>query len=116
MKIPDTLGSLLLQSDNFPKNEVLAKSLFSFISLAFLAALGARQTKIALFKTVRDYLGFSIKNVSKPSKNTLLASFLTSEFPNLPFVCPSNCGLGCLQEIIIVNLSLTSSLVKGSSF
>ena len=34
--------------------------------------------------------GFSKRNLSKPCENILSASFLTSELPSLPLVCPSN--------------------------
>ena len=86
INISDTLGSLLLQSDNLPKKLDVPKSLFLVISLAFLAAFLALFASSALFIIILASSGFSIKNLSKPLENTLSASFLTSLFPKRPLV------------------------------
>ena len=86
INISDTLGSLLLQSDNLPKKLVVDKSVFLVISLAFLAAFLALQASKALFTIIFASSGCSNKNLSNPCEKTLSASFLTSELPSLPFV------------------------------
>ena len=58
----------------------------SVIILAFLAAFLALLASSALFIIILAPSGFSIKNLSNPSENTLSANFLTSELPSLPFV------------------------------
>ena len=86
MNISETVGSLLLQSDNLPKKLVIDKSDFLVASLAFLAALLALLASIAFSTIIFASVGFSIKNLSNPSAKILSAIFLTSEFPNLPLV------------------------------
>ena len=96
---------------------ILSKPVFLLVfSLAFLAASLACDAKAHLDTITLAESGFSIKNLSNPSPNTSEAIFLTSELPSFVFVCPSNCGSGCLQDITIVKPSLTSSPVNASSF
>ena len=116
INISDSDGSLLLQSDNFPKKFVIVKSVFLVASRAFLAAILAFLANIALLIIILAESGFSNKNCSNPSANTASAIGFTSELPSLPFVWPSNWGLGCLQDTIIVIPSFTSSSLKFSSF
>ena len=116
-KISHFAGSLSLQSTSFPPKLMTSRSLFLRVnSLAFLAATLARAAVIFFSTIILASSGFSKRYLSKPSEKTLSANFLTSEFPKRPLVCPSNCGLGCLQETIIVSPSFTSSPLKESSF
>ena len=114
--ISQTVGSFSLQSTSFPPKLTTSKSLFLLVSsLALFAATLALAAVIHLSIISFASSGFSSKYLSKPSEKTSSAIFLTSAFPSFVFVCPSNCGSGCLQEIIIVKPSLTSSPDSGSS-
>ena len=83
-------------------------------SLAFFAAILARDAWSPFSTIILATLGFSNKNLSNSSEKSLLVIVLISEFPSLVFVCPSNCGFGCLIDIIATKPSLTSSPVSDS--
>ena len=97
------------QSASFPGNEVNSIPLFLVVSLAFLAAIRALAANVTLAIINFAARGFSIKYLSNCSPKIDETIDLTSLLPNLPFVCPSYCGSGCLTEITAVNPSLTSS-------
>ena len=93
----------------YPVNLKLPRALFLRVSsLAFLAAnlaLAAIRPFSTIFLATE---GFSQECFQTVSKNGSVI-VLTSLFPSFVFVCPSNCGSGCLIEIIAVSPSRTSS-------
>ena len=54
-------------------------------------------------------MDFQVRIVEILQKTEEFVIVLTSELPSFVFVCPSNCGSGCLIEIIAVKPSRTSS-------
>ena len=88
--ISHSIGSLDEQSANFPGNVDLSRTDFLVSSLAFLAASLALAAINALSIIILPTAGFSSKNTLTPSATIESTTPLTSEFPNLVFVCPSN--------------------------
>ena len=108
-------ASLLEQSASLPGRFVNSKAFLRRVdSRAFFAAILARDAWSPFSTIIFAVFGFSNKNLSNSSENSLLVIVLISELPNLVFVCPSNCGFGCLIEIIATSPSRTSSPVKDS--
>ena len=75
-----------MQSASFPGSEVLSKTDFLVVSLAFFAASLALAANIALSQIIFPIEGFSFKNSEKLLKKTLSTIPLTSLFPSLVLV------------------------------
>ena len=87
----DLLGSFSEQSANFPGREPPSRAFFLIIkSLAFLAASLALADVSDLFNIFFASSGLSYKNSLNRLPIICSTAPLTSGFPSLPFVCPSN--------------------------
>ena len=105
------------QSANFPgRLEISRPDFLRVTSRARLAAIRALEAKIPFSTIFLAMTGFSKRNRLRASLKRRLVILTTSEFPSLVLVCPSNCGFGCLTEMMAVKPSRTSSPVKLSSF
>ena len=110
-------GSFEVLSANFPGKLEISKPFFLRVtSRALLAAIRALAAKSPFSTICFATVGFSSINLLKVSLNNLSVTFRASEFPNLVFVCPSNCGLGCLIDTTAVKPSRTSSPERFASF
>ena len=103
-------GFLLEQSASLPGRVVNSREPFlRKSSRALRAAIRAFAAMTIFSIIILAKRGSSSKNLWNCSLTIPLTIFLTSELPNLVFVCPSNCGFGCLTEITAVKPSAISS-------
>ena len=117
MYISHFVASFSWQSASLPGRVVDSKAVFLLTnSLAFLAASLALAALKVFSNIALDASGFSSKNVASLFETTLLTIPVTSLFPSLVFVCPSNWGSNTLTLTIAVIPSLISSPCKLESF
>ena len=106
----DLEGSFSEQSANLPGNDPPSRAFFLIIrSLAFLAASLARAEVKDLLRIFFASSGLSSTNSVNLLPKTCSTAPLTSGLPNLPFVCPSNCGSLTFTDTTHIKPSLTSS-------
>ena len=86
------------------------------MSRTFLAACRARAACKALLMIALASLGRSSRNSARYRFVVLSTRPLTSVFPSLVFVCPSNCGSLSFTEMTAARPSRISSPVRFSSF
>ncbi len=81
---------------------------------ALYAAWRAWAATITLSTIVRACLGCSSRNVRSASLTAVCTAPMTSLFPSLVLVCPSNCGSITLTEMTAVRPSRKSSLLMST--
>ena len=106
----DRAGSVSWQSASLPGSIPESSAPLRRVnSFALRAASRARSASSPFSSTFRAIPGFSSKHADSFSFSIISTMPLTSLFPSLVFVWPSNCGRGSLTLMTAVSPSRTSS-------